>query len=406
MPELATRRGHVIVSSSGDTLLGADDKAGVAEIVTAVAHLAAHPELPRPALRICFTPDEEIGEGATLFDIERFGALLRVHDGRLRARRARRRDVLGRRGDRHGHGRRRPSRPGDRQARLGAAGRVGDRRRAAVGPAHARHHIGPRGLHPSVRADRLGRARRDPADRPRLRRGSCCTSTRSCCATPPSGSWPAHPGATLEFDVREQYRNMRTYLAAVPEVIAAAERAIREEGIEPVRIPIRGGTDGSRLSEMGSADAEHLHRRPRVPLGPRMGVAAGDGGRGRDDRPSRRGLGARRGRRCRVGRLPRPVRRDERLRPELAGLAGRRDHARVRGRDPGHRRGPDPWRRRVRGDPGLRRRPVRVRRPSRPPGADRHQHPAADRSGGGAGRLAPAAGARRAPARTPSCCGS
>ncbi len=51
--------------------------------------------------------------------------------------------------------------------------------------------------------------------------------------------------------MREQYRNMRTYLAAVPEVIAAAERAIRDEGIEPVRIPIRGGTDGSRLSELG-----------------------------------------------------------------------------------------------------------------------------------------------------------
>ena len=51
--------------------------------------------------------------------------------------------------------------------------------------------------------------------------------------------------------MRRQYRNMREYLAAVPEVIVAAERAIREEGIEPVRIPIRGGTDGSRLSEMG-----------------------------------------------------------------------------------------------------------------------------------------------------------
>ena len=74
MPELAAKRGHDIVSASGDTLLGADDKAGVAEIVTAVAHLAAHPELPRPTLRVCFTPDEEIGEGATLFDIEGFGA--------------------------------------------------------------------------------------------------------------------------------------------------------------------------------------------------------------------------------------------------------------------------------------------------------------------------------------------
>ena len=74
-PALAKQIGNDIVTTDGTTLLGADDKAGVAEIVTAVAHLAAHPELPRPALKVCFTPDEEIGEGATLFDIDRFGAL-------------------------------------------------------------------------------------------------------------------------------------------------------------------------------------------------------------------------------------------------------------------------------------------------------------------------------------------
>src|SRR5829696_9549986 len=74
MPELAASHGHDLVTSSGDTLLGADDKAGVAEIMTAVAHLAAHPDLPRPTLRVGFTPDEEIGEGATLFDLGRFGA--------------------------------------------------------------------------------------------------------------------------------------------------------------------------------------------------------------------------------------------------------------------------------------------------------------------------------------------
>ena len=74
MPVLAGKAGHDIVTSSGDTLLGADDKAGVAAIMAAVAHLAAHPELPRPTLRIGFTPDEEIGEGAKRFDIERFGA--------------------------------------------------------------------------------------------------------------------------------------------------------------------------------------------------------------------------------------------------------------------------------------------------------------------------------------------
>jgi tripeptide aminopeptidase len=73
-PHLASKAGHDIVTASGDTLLGADDKAGVAEIMTAVAHLQAHPELPRPTIRVCFTPDEEIGEGATLFDVPAFGA--------------------------------------------------------------------------------------------------------------------------------------------------------------------------------------------------------------------------------------------------------------------------------------------------------------------------------------------
>jgi len=67
--------GHDIVTSSGDTLLGADDKAGVAEIMAALAFLSTHPECPRPTLRVCFTPDEEIGEGATLFDVEAFGAV-------------------------------------------------------------------------------------------------------------------------------------------------------------------------------------------------------------------------------------------------------------------------------------------------------------------------------------------
>jgi len=74
MPELAEKQGHDIVSASGDTLLGADDKAGVAIIMAAAKHLKQNPELPRSTLRICFTPDEEIGQGATLFDIGKFGA--------------------------------------------------------------------------------------------------------------------------------------------------------------------------------------------------------------------------------------------------------------------------------------------------------------------------------------------
>ena len=101
-PSCAPKRGHDIVTSSGDTLLGADDKAGVAEIMSAVLYLAAHPELPRPTLRVGFTPDEEIGEGAALFDIERFGAACAYTAGRLGGRRDPERDLLRRRGGRDG----------------------------------------------------------------------------------------------------------------------------------------------------------------------------------------------------------------------------------------------------------------------------------------------------------------
>jgi tripeptide aminopeptidase len=74
MPILAGKKGHDIVTSSGDTLLGADDKAGVAAVMTAVAHLVAHPEIAHPTLRIGFTPDEEVGHGAHRFPVERFAA--------------------------------------------------------------------------------------------------------------------------------------------------------------------------------------------------------------------------------------------------------------------------------------------------------------------------------------------
>jgi tripeptide aminopeptidase len=250
MPELATRRGHLIVSSSGDTLLGADDKAGVAEIVTAIAHLAAHPELPRPQLKICFTPDEEIGEGATLFDIKRFGAFCAytmdgsglggLDDETFSADEA----IVTVTGvDVH---------PGQATGKLVSALRVASEivaelpsDRLTPDTTSAREGF----IHPYELAGSAARAEirliiRDFDEELLHEHTQLLSDTAERVVA-------AHPGAGLEIDVRRQYRNMREYLAVVPEVIAAAERAIREEGIEPVRIPIRGGTDGSRLSEMG-----------------------------------------------------------------------------------------------------------------------------------------------------------
>ena len=94
-PALAARLGHDIITSDGTTLLGADDKAGVAEIMTAVAYLREAAPEPRATVRVGFTVDEEVGRGADHFDIEGFGADCRLHARRLWDRRDRDRVVLG-----------------------------------------------------------------------------------------------------------------------------------------------------------------------------------------------------------------------------------------------------------------------------------------------------------------------
>ena len=250
MPDLASRAGHDVVTSSGDTLLGADDKAGLAEIMAAVAHLAAHPELPRPELRVCFTPDEEIGEGATLFDIARFGAdfaytvdgsgLGELQDETFSAAEVR---LTFHGVDIH---------PGYATGKLVNAAKLAGRVLAALPDDRLAPETtsGREGfIHPyevrgtAARAELLSIVR-DFDDElldahVALLRGLAEDVVAQA------------PGARLEVDVREQYRNMRAHLADVPHVVEAAERAIRAEGVEPVRRPIRGGTDGSRLSEMG-----------------------------------------------------------------------------------------------------------------------------------------------------------
>jgi tripeptide aminopeptidase len=250
MPELTHKVGHDIVSSSGDTLLGADDKAGVAEIMAALAYLAAHPELPRPTLRVCFTPDEEIGQGATLFDIERFGAVCAYTlDG----------SEVGELQDEtfsaleatltiHGI----EVHPGQATGKLVNALRLAGRIVAALpsdglAPETTSEREGF--IHPYRLGGSPGRAEirailRDFDDAKLDEHLALLRRT----AEEVVGS---EPRARLEIDVREQYRNMGRFIARVPQIVDAAEAAIRAEGIEPLRRPIRGGTDGSRLSERG-----------------------------------------------------------------------------------------------------------------------------------------------------------
>lgn len=249
MPELADKLGHDIITASGDTLLGADDKAGVAEIMAVIAYLAAHPELPRPTLRVAFTPDEEIGLGASLFDLDRFGAhcaytldgseLGEVQDETFSALEA----VV----TIHGV----EVHPGQAMGKLVNALRLAAKTVAALPgdlvPERAAERQGF--IHPYELSATAGLARirlilRDfEEDRLQDYAELLERTVREAVAE--------EPRASYELELRRQYRNMRSYLEPVPEVLAAAEEAIRAEGISPLRTPIRGGTDGAMLSEMG-----------------------------------------------------------------------------------------------------------------------------------------------------------
>lgn len=250
MPELREKVGHDIVSSSGDTLLGADDKAGVAAIMTAARHLVEHPDEPRATLRICFTPDEEIGEGATLFDLGRFGArcaytidgskLGELQDESFTAIEVRIRiDGVN-------------VHPGQATGKMVSALRLAADLVAALPQDR---------LTPAVTSGRDGFihpiALEGAPDRAEIRlivrdfEEELLESHVALLRETAERVVGTDPRAGMSFEVIRQYRNMRDYIERDPEVVAAAVEALAAEGLEPLRTPIRGGTDGSRLSEMG-----------------------------------------------------------------------------------------------------------------------------------------------------------
>jgi tripeptide aminopeptidase len=250
MPALSGKAGEDIVTSSGDTLLGADDKAGIAEIMTAVAHLAAHPELPRPTLRIAFTPDEEVGLGASLFDVEAFGALCaytidgstigELQDETFTGSEA----IIAIEGvDVH---------PGFATGKLVNAARLASRIVAAL-PADRLSPETTSGregfihvyeMEGTAAAAQIRAIIRDFDDDRLAEHAALLRGIVERVAA-------EEPTAKLSIEVNPQYPNMRRHLEAVPEAVEVADRALRAEGIEPIRKPIRGGTDGSMLSAMG-----------------------------------------------------------------------------------------------------------------------------------------------------------
>ena len=248
-PDLAAQVGHDIVTASGTTLLGADDKAGVAAIVAAAEHLMAHPEIPHGPIRVGFTPDEEIGRGANLFDVARFGAVCAYtldggNCGELEfesfSADAMRVTFIGFN-----------THPGYAKGRMvnaiRAAARFVDRLpKDGLSPETTDGYEGY--LHPyqfeasvdrtSVRVLLRDFVTSGLRDKQRL-------------VERIAAEVASETGTRVEFVVDEQYRNMREVLDLHPDVVERARTAIRRAGLTPIEKPIRGGTDGSRLSFMG-----------------------------------------------------------------------------------------------------------------------------------------------------------
>jgi tripeptide aminopeptidase len=250
IPELADQIGSDIVTASGTTLLGADNKAGVAEIVTAAEYLVAHPDIAHGPIRIAFTPDEEIGRGTQHFDVAAFGALCAYTvDG-------------GTRGEIefesfsadamtltfHGFN----THPGYAKGRMVnaikvAAAFINSLPAGRLSPETTDGYEGF--VHPYVLQASVDRTSVKLIVRDFVT--AALADKESLLTTLAHAAVSRYPGAGVDIAIEEQYRNMKAILDRYPATVEHAREAIRRAGLEPRSKPIRGGTDGSRLSFMG-----------------------------------------------------------------------------------------------------------------------------------------------------------
>jgi tripeptide aminopeptidase len=249
-PELPKHVGHDLITTDGTTLLGADDKAGVAEIMAAAAYLVAHPEVPHGTVKVAFNPDEEIGRGVVHFPVDTFGAVAaytldgstagemqtETFSGALVRMLVRGRKIH----------------PGRAKGELVNAIKLA----AAIVERLPQDRLSPETtadeegfIHPSVvrgdssEVELLFIARDFDNDKLNEHVEYLRDVARQVAAD--------DDRCSIEFESTIQYRNMRSRLDEHPRIVDNLETAIRRVGIEPLKTPIRGGTDGSALTEMG-----------------------------------------------------------------------------------------------------------------------------------------------------------
>jgi tripeptide aminopeptidase len=249
-PDLKNMKGYDIITSDGSTLLGADNKCGVAEIIDAVNYLITHPEVKHGDIKICFTPDEEVGRGTEHFDVKKFGAKYAYTiDGQSR---------------------------GEVETETFSADSVTIKFIGKnIHPGYAKgiminslkvaaafiEALPKKTLSPETTEKREGYVHpvsvngneelttvkmiiRD-FQTPKLKKYESLLKKLA------QKTVKKYPGAKMEFTVNEQYRNMKEVLKKHPQVEKYAIEAMKRLNIKPIMHPIRGGTDGARLAFMG-----------------------------------------------------------------------------------------------------------------------------------------------------------
>ena len=248
-PELSKHIGETLVVTDGTTLLGADDKAGVAAIMSAMATLTAHSEIPHGKVRVGFTPDEEVGAGVDHFDVAAFGAdfAFTMDGGPVGELAYENFNAAGAELIIHG----KSFHPGDAKGKLVNALQVAidfhnllpvfDR------PEHTEKREGF--IHLVSLGGEAEEARMEYIIRDHDR--GLFEDKKTLMSQAAEYINKRFGAGTIELHLKDQYYNMLEKVAPHPEILDLARSAYRSLGVEPVEVAVRGGTDGSRLSFMG-----------------------------------------------------------------------------------------------------------------------------------------------------------
>ena len=248
-PELTKFIGHTLIHTDGTTLLGADDKAGVAEIMTAAEYLMAHPEVEHGKIRIGFTPDEEIGRGVDFFDVKAFGADFAYtmdggYEGELEYENfnaAGAKIAIQGRNVHPGYAKNKMINAIEVACELNSLIPAVERPQFTEGYEGFYHCIG---LNGTVENATISYIIRDHDFEKFEKKKSWMYDVVGMLNN-------KYGQGTLTLTLKDQYYNMRKMVEPHPQVIDIALAAMRDADVEPIVRPIRGGTDGARLSFMG-----------------------------------------------------------------------------------------------------------------------------------------------------------